>query len=218
MALIERFKQLTAAEIIGVIALALVFLGASYASERFAPVLERAIGAAGTTGMALYVLVIMGIVLIPFATTLPMIPVAVSVWGHVAAAGLTLLGWGVGAFIAFSIARRFGDAFRRRILVFQRVRELGSALPRQYYFWGTVLFGIIGMPVDMLSYALGLFTPIRPFRFLAATVIGLTPFAFFISYTATLPALYQAYIMAFLVFVWLYALIRLKERSRNRVE
>lgn len=216
--MIERFKQLTAAEIIGVIALALLFLGASYGSERFAASLEHAIGGKGHSGMATYVLVVIGVALIPFASTLPFVPVAVSVWGHVMAAGLTLFAWGISAFIAFSVARRFGAVLRRRIMVFRKVRELGAALPRQYYFWGTVALGIIGMPIDMVSYALGLFTPISRLRFVPAIVLGLTPFAFFITYAATLPSLYQAYIMAFLVFMWLYALVRLKERSRSRVE
>ena len=65
--------------------IAFLFLAASFLSERFASVLRIYIGGGGIASMAAYVGTLIAVVLVPFATTLPLIPVAVSVWGGIIA-------------------------------------------------------------------------------------------------------------------------------------
>jgi len=49
----------------------------------------------------------------------------------------------------------------------------------------------MAIPVDVLSYTLGLFTSISFSRYLLATFIGVIPFAFFFAYAAGFPTVLQ---------------------------
>ena len=47
------------------------------------------------------------------------------------------------------------------------------------------------VPVDILSYALGLFTDMKTRDFTIATIIGITPFSFVFAYLGSVPFQYQ---------------------------
>jgi len=53
----------------------------------------------------------------------------------------------------------------------------------------------IVFPVDILSYALGLFSRMRTKSYMLATIIGITPFAFAWTYLGEIPYQYQAVIL-----------------------
>ena len=57
------------------------------------------------------------------------------------------------------------------------------------------------LPVDILSYALGLFTTIKTWKYILATFIGVIPFAFIFSYAGMVNIYYQigAFVLAALV-------------------
>jgi uncharacterized membrane protein YdjX (TVP38/TMEM64 family) len=57
------------------------------------------------------------------------------------------------------------------------------------------------VPVDVLSYALGLFTEMSLESYVTATIIGITPFALFIAYSGTLVPMYQLIAMGVLLLV-----------------
>jgi uncharacterized membrane protein YdjX (TVP38/TMEM64 family) len=204
-------------EIAGGIFVALLFLTTSYASEQIAAILERHIGDGGVLAMGLYTLTVSSIVMIPLATTLPLVPVAVALWGNVTAAILTVSGWIISAALAFTIARRFGAKLLHKFRYLETIRHFGDMIPRHNLWWGTLLLGMIGVPADIFSYALGLFTPVHLRTFLVPYVLGTIPFAFFISYTTTLPIVYQTYIVSFMLVTWffVYAMLRNRKDSRS---
>jgi uncharacterized membrane protein YdjX (TVP38/TMEM64 family) len=49
----------------------------------------------------------------------------------------------------------------------------------------------IAIPVDLLSYALGLFSKVRYRDYALATIIGISPLAFILAYLGTLPFIFQ---------------------------
>ena len=202
-------------EIVGGIFAALLFLTTSYASEQIAALFQHNIGDSGVLGMLIYTFTISSIVMIPLATTLPLIPVAVQLWGNVPTALLTVTGWTMSAALAFSIARRFGPALLRRFHYLNTIQHFGDMVPRHNLWWGTLLLGMIGVPADIFSYSLGLFTHVRLRTFLVPYIIGTVPFAFFISYTTTLPIVYQTYIVCLMLITWffVYTLLRNKKNE-----
>ena len=107
------------------------------------------------TGVTVYFsLNVLDAVIAPGAT-LPLIPIAAHAWGRVGAAGITTAGWTTGSLVAFYIARRWGAPIVRKLTSMDRVNRLRRYIPRQP-FWSVVVLRLV-MPMDVISYVLGLF-------------------------------------------------------------
>ena len=140
-------------------------------------------------GVFLYIaLNILDAVIAPGAT-LPLIPVAVQVWRPVPAAIVTTIGWTSGSLIAFLIARRWGYPLVKKLTSADRVKQLKKYIPEDL-FWSIVLLRLV-MPMDVMSYVLGLFTDISWPKYALATALGLTPSAFVLAYVGKLPNAYE---------------------------
>lgn len=131
---------------------------------------------------------ILDAVLAPGAT-LPLIPVAAHAWGHLGAALVTTAGWTAGSLVAFSIARRWGSPLVKKLTSLERLRQLKQYIPKDV-FWSIVFLRLV-MPMDLLSYVLGLFTHISWRKYAAATALGVTPPAFLLAYLGKLPHAYD---------------------------
>jgi len=103
---------------------------------------------------------------------------------------LSVIGWVIGAQIAFLLARRLGRPFIERIFSFEKINAFENYFTDKNLFW-TVVFLRVITPVDVLSYALGLFSKIKSPTFFFATFIGVIPFAFIFSYAGNLPSRLQ---------------------------
>lgn len=121
--------------------------------------------------------------------TLPLIPIAVRVWGRAPAALATTTGWTLGSLLAFLIARRWGAPLVRRLTSLERIRALRRYIP-QNLFWSIVVVRMV-LPMDVISYVLGLFSGIGWRSYVAATALGLTPSAFLFAYLGKLPHGYE---------------------------
>jgi uncharacterized membrane protein YdjX (TVP38/TMEM64 family) len=144
-------------------------------------------------GVFLYLILnVLDAVLAPGAT-LPLIPVASQVWGRVLAALATTAGWTLGSLIAFLIARRWGYPIVRKLTSIRRVRSMRGYIPDDL-FW-SIVFARLVLPMDVISYVLGLFTHIGWWEYLVATALGVTPSAFLLTYLGQLPHAYE--VMAF---------------------
>jgi uncharacterized membrane protein YdjX (TVP38/TMEM64 family) len=139
-------------------------------------------------GVILYlVLNVIDAVAAPGAT-LPLIPVAAHTWGRFGAALLTTAGWTTGSLIAFLIARRWGAPIVRKLTSMGRVKRLKAHIPNNL-FWGVVVLRTV-LPMDVISYVLGLFTDMSWSSYAAATALGLTPSAFLLAYLGKTPHAY----------------------------
>jgi uncharacterized membrane protein YdjX (TVP38/TMEM64 family) len=140
-------------------------------------------------GLFLYVLLnILDAVIAPGAT-LPLIPVAVHAWGRIVAGLVTTAGWTVGSLIAFLIARRWGYPIVRKITSLERLRGMKRYIPEDL-FWSIALMRLV-LPMDLISYAVGLFTDISWSKYMAATALGLIPSALVLAWLGKLPHAYE---------------------------
>lgn len=163
----------------GAAALALVALGI-WQWEWDASWLEGWIGEHRVLGAGIYtVFVAASVVLLPFSS-LPLLPLATRSFGVVLTALLSAAGWWAGSLVAFQIAR-FGRRYVERIASLEAIDRLEQKVPRDLGFGGIVILRMI-LPVDLVSYALGLLKRLAFRTYALASLIGILPFAFAWSY------------------------------------
>lgn len=138
------------------------------------------IGLHPVLGAAMYlVLVVASVVLLPFSS-LPLLPFAVKIYGVVPTALLSAAGWWTGCLIAFQIAR-LGRRYLERVTSMDAVDRLEEKIPDDVGFGGIVVLRMI-LPVDVVSFALGLLKRLRLRTYAAASLVGILPFSFVWSY------------------------------------
>ena len=199
-------------EVIFFCVLIALFLAVSIFSLSYGNEIRALISFSNSLSIAVYLLfLIISEVVTPVAS-LPILPLAVSVWGSFWAAIITLLGWFAGAVISFWVARRFGKPLVGRIIDINRLEQLSRFVPEKNLFWVVVFLRII-FPTDIFSYVLGLFTNVSFRAYFWGTLIGITPFSFIFSYGVRLPIQYQVTI----AFAVLLVTILFYNRSRRKI-
>ncbi|HDK41846.1 MAG TPA: hypothetical protein ENG87_00590, partial [Candidatus Pacearchaeota archaeon] len=110
---------------------------------------------------------------------------------------ISIFAWSFGAWVAFVIGRKYGVQIIKKFISLKDIYRIEKKVPEESLFWTVVLLRLI-TPVDILSYALGIFTKMDIRTYLFATIIGITPFAFIFAYLGSVPIQYQ--IISFLAF------------------
>jgi len=179
---------------LGVIIIILLFLLSAYIGQtnflNINEFLDR-----GILGRLVYVFITITATVIAPLTALPLLPIVSNAWGWFTAAVLTIIGWTIGSLIAFIIARRYGIPLIKKFISLKTIEKYEKLIPEENVFW-TIVFLRMSIPVDLLSYALGLFSKIKTGKYILATIIGVAPFAFIISYVGTFPFYYQLIALA----------------------
>lgn len=160
--------------------------------------------------LAYIVLGVVATVIAPLSS-LPFLPLVSLLYGWFLAAIFSIISWSIGSFIAFWLARRYGKNIVKRFVSLERAEKIEARIPKERFFWTIVLLRII-IPVDALSYALGLFSTITTREYMLATVVGITPFAFVWAYFGSMSPKQ----LAIVVIVMLIVYAVLKERLRPR--
>lgn len=168
-----------------------VFLIVSMLTRHYHEALGMVLQQGGIFGIILFTLLtaVFVVFVIPLDIVF-LIPLGAVVWGPLATAGMSIAGWVLGAAIAFTIARRLGLPVVGRMIGLSRIRAIEKRVPKSNIFWSVVFLRML-VSVDILSYALGLFSPIPWRTYLLATAIGVTPFGFYFAYAGALPFWYQ---------------------------
>jgi uncharacterized membrane protein YdjX (TVP38/TMEM64 family) len=192
---------------LGVIILVVLFSLASFFAGKYQAQMHSLVANDNMLGMAAYILLTVLAVVFAPVSTLPLIPLASGVWGWFTAGVLSIIGWTMGAQTAFLLARRFGKPLVQKIVSLEKLQRIEDRIPKGHIFW-TVVFLRISVPVDVLSYALGLFSRMKSVPYFFATLLGVAPFAFVFSYVGTLPFSYQMEALGFAVFVMLLAYLK----------
>jgi uncharacterized membrane protein YdjX (TVP38/TMEM64 family) len=194
------FNKKILSTVLGVAVLVILFISVSVFADKYQTEMQALVKDDSALGMAAYVaLTVLAVVLAP-VSTLPLLPLASGMWGWFLAGILSIIGWTIGGQIAFLLARRFGKPFLRRIVSLEKLEKYEKRVPEENMFW-TVLFLRMAVPVDVLSYALGLFSRMKSVPYFFATLIGVAPFAFVFAYAGTLPFLYQMESLGLALFV-----------------
>lgn len=177
-------------EIITLAILGLFFIAGAFFSQKFSGEIVRYLDF-GAVGTLVYVLAGIAATVVASVSTVPLIPIAAALWGPFATAILSIVAWGTGSIIAFVIARKYGRPLVAKFADLEKIERYERALEGKYLFWNMV-FLRLAVPVDILSYAIGLFASVSLRSYALATFIGITPFAFVFAYAARAPLLLQA--------------------------
>jgi len=206
-------KKDTLEAIIGLLIIIFLFVLVSYIVQNnlgnFLSMLNM-----GFISMIIYILIgILATVVAPISAT-PLIPIATGIWGWFLSGILSIIAWFIGAIIAFWISRKWGVPVVKKFVSLKKLQSYEKMIPPGGLFWTVVLLRIL-LPVDLLSYALGLFSNISFKKYALATIIGITPFAFIFAYIGTFPIAKQVMILiAILIIVILGILTFIKSKKK----
>lgn len=148
---------------------------------------------AGVFAQVAYVAVCALAVIVPPVTALPFLPAASHAWGFFGAGMLMATGGVIGGISAFLIARHLGQSVVRKLMDGDTLERIHDVLPHRHghVFWAIVLLQLL-TPMDILSYAVGLFTRIRLGTYALAIIIGTVPGALMFAYIGRLSFQWQA--------------------------
>ena len=167
-----------------------VFVAMAQFSQLYQNDLQHMVEKAGVYAPLLYITIsFLSIVVAPLGSGF-LVPVAANAFGPFLAGVYSILGWFFGSVVAFYLARTYGHGAFEKWHMVQKIHTMEKHMHGSKLFF--VLIGLrIGLPVDIMSYALGLFTHISYPLFISTTLLGITPFAFVFTYASVLPAWVQ---------------------------
>jgi len=200
----------TILSILGVAVILALFVFLSFITTSYENEINALAERGGVFGMIAYVFVTVISVVVAPISTIPLIAAASGLWGWFMAAILSIIGWTIGAQIAFHLARSFGKPLIEKLISIEKLARFEKRFSKEHMFWTIVFFRII-IPVDILSYAVGLFSNVKSRVYFLATVIGISPFAFVLAYTGTLTVWLQfmVFLIVAVIFISWYASTRM---------
>tara|TARA_Y100000310_G_scaffold142407_1_gene141943 strand:+ start:7875 stop:8528 length:654 start_codon:yes stop_codon:yes gene_type:complete len=164
-------------------------------------------------GLLIYVLVILLAMVVAPISSIPLIPLMSNVWGWKVTGAVSIIGWTLGSIIVFWICRLWGVKIVGRLISLRQVHAWESKIPQENLFFVVFWLRMI-IPVDILSYALGLFSKIKFWPYTIATFLGVIPAAFALAYLGTLNFSFQLIIFLIAGIIFLcWWILRERERS-----
>ena len=203
-----------------IITLALLAAGGLFLDlNRFSEQLKESAQENYTYASFAYIIANIASIVIAPLTVLPLIPVASSIFGPSTSAILSIIGWTLGAMIAFLIARHAGRPILEKFASLDKIRKIEKYIPQDVHFF-TILILRMLLPVDALSYALGFFSRIDFWKYSLATLIGVAPFSFIFAYAGGAIPLEKyfsvlSWIILSLILLWLISRIVKKSIYRK---
>jgi len=199
-------------QILGVVFIAILFILASFLSTKYSNEISLWLDI-GVWGMVVYILLGFIATVVAPISTLPLLPIAASLWGPLITAFLSILSWFAGSLVAFAIARKWGKPIVLRLVDMKKLSLYEKAIGDKHVFWNIVFLRLL-IPVDILSYVIGIFSTVGWKTYLVATLIGISPFAFMLSYASKSSIIVQ--ISAFF-FVMIMMFIGYRKIKSNHV-
>lgn len=193
-----------------------LFAAGVWLARDYATPITEALAVHAALGMAVFFASAVVAVLLPMLSNLPLMPLAVLAWGPWWSAGLLLSGWVAGAMLAFALGRHVRAPVLRHFPSVQRHAQIDRLILSRHRWWSLVLLRMT-FPVDVLSYALGLFSArTTAVENAASTAVGAAPFALLFALFPTLSGTVQwaVLLVSLLVFV-LYVVWVLRRPSNG---
>jgi uncharacterized membrane protein YdjX (TVP38/TMEM64 family) len=190
----------------GLLVIAL-FVAAMWLARSYSVAAQELLTAHPRLGIAIFVATSAWAVLMPAMTNLPLLPFAVLAWGPWASAALLLGGWMLGASLSFALGRYASAWVMRRFPSAARYADIDRLIHPRHRMLSLVMLRMT-FPVDVLSYALGLFSRRTTLgECLLSTTLGAAPFALLFAHLPTLSATVQlltfaASVLAFALYAW----------------
>jgi len=210
------FNKNTILSILGIATILILFILASFIVHTYESEINILTERGGAFGMIAYIFIVVLAIVIAPISTVPLIPIASGLWGWFMAGVLSITGWAIGAQIAFHLARRFGKPLVEKLISIEKLTKFEERFSKEHIFW-TIVFLRIVIPVDILSYAIGLFSNIKSSMYFFATVIGILPFAFVLAYAGTLTVWLQliVFLVVATIFISWYASTKILSKYQH---
>lgn len=148
-------------------------------------------------GATLFILLFTFVIVIAPLTALPLVVPGSAIFGPFLTSIYSIIGWTLGAIVAFLIARHLGKPVLISFISLEKLEKYEKYFGDKIEFLGLVLLRMV-LPVDILSYAVGLLSKISFKKYILATFIGISPFAFIFAYIGD--TLVQKQYIAFIIF------------------
>ncbi len=195
--------RLSLAPISSLLGMLILFVIALVLTRSFEPRIVSAASGHETLGIGIFFATTALAVVFPFFTNLPFVPVAVLLWGPWWTAFIMFCGWMAGSAASFMVARFLSGELARRFPGVSRYADIDRLIAPSAPIASLVLLRMT-FPVDILSYALGLFSTRTTARQnLLSTAIGVAPFALLFAFLPTFPVAGQTAFLAGSAFVFL---------------
>ena len=132
-------KNLLIKEIASLIILAIVFVAVSFFAHQYKDQLAGIVESGGVFGIAGFIILtaLFVIFIIPLDIAF-LIPLGASLWGPIPTALMSIIGWTLGASIAFGIARLFGTPMVEKMIGLGRVRAIEKRIPKRNLFLSVI--------------------------------------------------------------------------------
>lgn len=173
---------------------------------------------AGFLGMLVFIIILaLSDIFVPISA-IPLFPLASGIWGWVIAGILGVIGWTIGSIIAFILTRKYGIDLVKHFLPLKEIYRFEKKIPEEHLFL-TVVFLRMVIPVDGVSYLVGLFTKMKLKSYTLATIIGLIPFSFVVAYIGSIPFYYEIIflLMALVIFSIGLLIAYYKKRKKEKL-
>ena len=164
-------------------------------------------------GLLFYILILISETIFIPISAIPLIPIISNTYSFFISFLVTLFGWLLGAVIAFSLSKKFGRPFIKKIISLEKIEEFEDFIPAHKKFLGLVLIRFF-IPFDIVNYLLGLFTKINLKTFFLSTLIGTLPISFVFVYIGTLPVGYQIFSLILFAFFIIFVGIEFKRLNK----
>jgi uncharacterized membrane protein YdjX (TVP38/TMEM64 family) len=200
--------------IVGFILIGFAFIAASYLVHTNSDFFKNYIHD-DTGSMILYLFILVVSAVFAPVDVIFLMPIATTTWGWMLAGLLSLIGWTLGSVVVFFLARKVGVPLIDKHFPFQKIYKYEKYMPQKNLFFG-IIFLRIAIPVDLISYAVGLFTNIKFFPYFFATLIGFIPLAFFLAYVGTLPLFVQVISLISFLLLTGFAFLSMKINNKGK--
>lgn len=200
--------KIFSSKIFGVLVVLVLFIGASILTNTYSSEISLLIESLGMEGKMLFTALAMLAVVIPIWSNIFLLPFGVVTWGPFLTAIFCITGWFFGSVVSFFIARKYKEWLLTKYPSLHKYELIDSIIPKEHVF-PSLIFLRMTMPVDILSYAIGLFSKRISWKQNAiTTIIGITPFAFVFSYigifsTATQIIIFSVTGICFLIYIYI---------------
>lgn len=166
-------------------------------------------------GILVYISVLIVSAVVAPIDVLFLMPIATALWGWIPAALISLFGWTLGSAVVFALSRKYGVNLIKRLVPLKKIYEYEKLMPKRNVFF-SIVFLRIAVPVDIVSYAIGLFTRVNFSTFFFATLLGFTPLAFALAYLGSLPANFQLISFILFAFIVVLGILYIKRYNKTR--
>ncbi len=152
-------------------------------------------------------------VLLPMLSNLALVPAFVLVWGPWPTALVLLAGWVLGAAMSFSLGRHARPVILRTFPSVLRHADIDRLIHPQHRM-GSLIMLRMTFPVDVLSYALGLFSARTTLaENMISTTVGAAPFAVLFSMLPALSGTVQLVVFGASVLLFMIYALWILDRS-----